>query len=101
MLVICFVSFYKTLKSKELVKRWKTISSDEKAEWQADADAGKETYMQELAAYEKVNPTVKTANQHQRRRIYQLTVFAVKSKPMMSTNHLDMIVKNHLKYPVL
>ena len=36
-LVICFVSFYKTLKPKELGKRWKTISSDEKVEWQADA----------------------------------------------------------------
>ena len=61
LLVICFVYFYKTLKSKELGKRWKTISSDKKAEWQADADARKESYMQDLAAYEKANPTAKIA----------------------------------------
>ena len=61
LVILCFVSFYKTLKSKELGKRWKTISSDEKAEWQVDANARKETYMQDVAAYEKANPTAKAA----------------------------------------
>jgi len=68
MLVICFASIYKTLKSKELGKRGKTISSDKKAEWQADADARKETYMWELAAYEKANQTAKTAKKKETKK---------------------------------
>ena len=77
-LVICFVSIYKTLKSEELGKRWKTISSDEKVEWQADADARKETYMQDVAAYEKANPTAKAA----KKKVPKKTASKKKSLPI-------------------
>lgn len=42
--------------AKEIGSRYKTMSSDEKAKWQAKADAAKETYKGVLAEYENNKP---------------------------------------------
>jgi len=42
--------------TKEIGNRYKSISADEKAKWQAKADAAKEVYKSDLAKYKKTMP---------------------------------------------
>lgn len=42
--------------TKEIGNRYKLISADEKAKWQAKADAAKEVYKSDLAKYKKTVP---------------------------------------------
>lgn len=44
------------LQAKEIGTRYKSISEDEKAKWQAKADAAKEVYKKEFAEYEITKP---------------------------------------------
>ena len=42
--------------AKEIASRYKTISADEKAGWQAKSDAAKEVYKKEMAKYDLTRP---------------------------------------------